>query len=291
MEKYKDRIALSFGCVEICDFPTSATAFEQYPSGRLIIGDLHGSELVYYRLKVSATVRNRNSKCIRFDDFKAELVAEVTAYVNKAYGRSVKVHGMGGMYRYLNWLLNPNGRYMGQKPGTRIEPINSSLGGFQMFIEFPNLIFFHMHDRVVCRDPNNHEAPTQTYYSRRYEELSTVEVNPETLAHAYPRDGFFGVMRFAGQPYFFSLQVADLPRWNQVADVPRGQSPVWTKERTLSTSMASDDVSIVLHREILKRFTFFRFGVLDRPKDIQVLFKLNDRLNEKPTEVTTFSHN
>jgi len=284
MEKYKARIALSFGCVEICDFPQLATAFEQYPSGRLIIDDLHGSELVYYRLKVSARIRNRNIKHIRFDDFKTELVAAMVDYFASLYGRPVKIHGFPTMYRYLNWLLNPNGRYMGQKPGARIEPINSSLGGYQIYIEFPNLIFFHMHDRVVCRDPNNHEAVAETLYSRNLDSINASDVTPDTLSHSYPRDGFFGVMRFAGEPYFFSLQVADLPRWNSVVNFNGVQKPVWNKERLLSNSISPSALSVMLHREILKRFTFFRFGTLDKPDDIEVLFTLTDRLNEKPAE-------
>jgi hypothetical protein len=271
--------------VEICDFPASATAFEQYPSGRLIINDLHGDDLVYYRLKVSATVRNRNIKYNRFDDLKAELENVITQYFKNLYGYPVQVHGLPTMRRYLMWLLNPSGRYMGQKPGSRIEPINSSMGGYQMFIELPNLIFFHMHDRVVCRDPNDAKAPPQSFYSRRFEELSQKDVNPDTVAHTYPRDGFFGVMRFAGISYFFSLQVADLPRWNRIAEVTSSVTkPQWNIEKRLSNSLDPDLLGVILHREILRRFTFFRLGTLEKHHDIQVLFTLKDRMNEKPAE-------
>lgn len=283
MEKYKYRIALSFGCLEICDFPSVATAFEQYPSGRLVIDDLHGDELIYYRLKISAAVRNRNSKLLSFEDYKAELYDEVHKYLNEVYGRKVSVYGMATMYRYLNWLLAPDGRHMRQRPGSRIEPINSSQGGYQIFIEFPNLVFFHMHDRVVCSHPTDPNAPPTTYYSRRYQELSTSDVNADTVAHAYPRDGFFGVMPFDGNNYFFSLQMADVPRWNTIAR-PDETGGVWNKDRLLSNSLSQEDIGIILHREILKRFSFFRHGTLGKPSDIQVLFNLTDRLNEKPAE-------
>ena len=56
--QYKHLIEMNCGYLAIIDFPDRPTSFEQYPSGRFIIGDLFGGEVMYYRLNILTINKN-----------------------------------------------------------------------------------------------------------------------------------------------------------------------------------------------------------------------------------------
>lgn len=286
-EHFKEKLHLSFGALEICDFASELFSFEQYPSGRFIVGDPFDGEMVYYRLKVNLSTRNRGMKGVDFSAMKKELNDVLLPYFQSQYGEDVKVYGWRTLHNFLSWQLSPNGKFMNQRPGTRLTPLGADRG-YQMYIEFPNLIFFSMEPRVTCRDGNNHQSDSVVFYSRHYTPGGELDkyITANTVRHSYPRDGFFGRMLFNGQIHFFSLQVPELARWNRLTrpEVENG-SVGCTQEKCLSNTITPETVSIVLHREINKRFPILRPGTIGKPCDIEVMFTLASCLDEKPLDV------
>lgn len=268
---YKHLIEMECGYLAIIDFPTNPTSFEQYPSGRFIVGDLFDGEIVYYRLNILTSFRNRgryNSTTVT-----KEVRAKLKEYFDKTYGEGIKIQGWTMLNDYIYWLLNPVGRSLMQTPGTKLVPLGGDRG-FELFVEFPQLIFFKMEPRVTCGVGDTKPATFMAYEYEKYQQFITAE----TIRVNLPCDGFFGRMVFDNRPYFFSMQVAGLNRWNRLQRL--GEYDIHKAEKTLSGSLAPEDLSIILHREISKRFSFMRPGTLGKPSDIQVLFKLKSKANE-----------
>jgi hypothetical protein len=269
--QYKHLIEMECGYLAIIDFPTQPTSFEQYPSGRFIVGDLFDGEIVYYRLNILTSFRNRgryNSTTV-----SKEVRAKLKAYFDQTYGVSVSIRGWSMLSDYIHWLLNPIGRDMGQTPGSKLVPLSGDRG-YELFIEFPQLVFFKMEPRVTCGLGQEKPATFMAFEYEKYQPFITAE----TVRVNLPRDGFFGRMVFDNRPYFFSLQLAKLERWNRLQRLE--EFDITKAEKTLSDSLTSEDLSIILHREISKRFSFMRPGTLGKPSDIQVLFKLKSIANE-----------
>jgi hypothetical protein len=268
---YKHLIEMNCGYLAIIDFPKNPTAFEQYPSGRFIVGDRFDGEVVYYRLNILTSYRNRgryNSTTVT-----KEVREKLQAYFDQTYGAGVRVHGWSMLNEYIDWVLNPVGRSMNQTPGTKLVPLGGDRG-FELFIEFPQLIFFKMEPRVTCGVGETKPATFMAFEYEKYRQFIT----EETVRVNLPRDGFFGRMVFDNRPYFFSMQVANLSRWNRLQRLD--EYDVNKADKTLSGSLSAEDLSIMLHREINKRFSFMRPGTLGKPSDIQVLFKLKSVARE-----------
>jgi hypothetical protein len=262
---YKTLIEMECGYLAIIDFPERPTAFEQFPSGRFIVGDMFDGEIVYYRLNILTSFRNRGRS--GSTAVMTEVKAKLKAYFAKTYGELTPVHGWSMLSDYVQWVLNPVGRILQQTPGTKLVPLSGDRG-YELYMEFPQLIFFKMEPRVTCGLEGHKPL---TVMAHEYEKYQSV-VTAETVRLNYPRDGFFGRMWFDSRPYFFAMQVANLNRWNRLQRLDEFR--IENVERTLSDGLSPDDLSIILHREISKKFSFMRAGTLGKPKDIQVLFKL-----------------
>jgi hypothetical protein len=230
--------------IELMSFPTAATAFDQFPDGRIIVGGYDG-KILFYKLTVASNTANRRRAAELQDQAKRVMNYILNREGLLKVGEPTPVLGMKTLSALVNYKLW--GRYTNNLPQNRVKPVM----------------------QTQIRPAGNTAIPTMEIVLGELISFTTYRYAPD--GRMIDPNTISGTMewKFDGvnmETVHFGIQARELQRWNYLpasfslepAEVVDDARHGKTWDNNLRKGMREDMMVELVYKALYQSFPFLR---------------------------------